>query len=419
MVAGRSRLTGLGIVLLAVVSLARANGSGEAEQLKKALAAARVTPAQAIETAQKEVAGGKAIEVDLEVEKGAAIYEVVVLVGETVKEVQVDTVTGKVLAAKEEQPEADEADELATVKKALAGAKLTLAQALAAASKETKDAKIFKAELELKGGQPAYAVGLLQAEKVVHATVDAATGKVLIAADRPAKGEQKEQKEEDEEEEGEDEGRESEGREGGAWREEFKVDPANWADRGDSPYFPLQPGYRWRYKHGAVVFTITVLDQTKVVAGVTTRVLEEREEKNGQPLEVSRNYLAADKSTGDVYYFGEAVDEYKDGKVVGHGGGWLAGENGAQFGLLVPGQPKVGDRFYQEHAPKVAMDRAEIVSLDEKVTTPAGTYEKCLHVKESSPLEKGVSHKLYAPGIGLVKDDEFVLESVQKPGAKP
>ena len=82
---------------------------------------------------------------------------------------------------------------------------------------------------------------------------------------------------------------------------------------------------------------------------------------------------------------------------------------------MMPGQAKVGDKFYQEVAPKTAMDRAEIASLDEKVETPAGKYDKCLQVKETTPLEKGVSHKWYAPGVGLVKDDEFVLEAVEKP----
>jgi hypothetical protein len=200
------------------------------------------------------------------------------------------------------------------------------------------------------------------------------------------------------------------------WRRDFKVDSANWVDHGTNPYFILEPGYRWRYKHGAVVLTITVLDETKKVDGVTTRVVEEREEKNGQPLEVSRNYFALDKSTHDLYYFGEDVDIYKDGKVVEHEGAWLSGVNGAKFGLLLPGKPKVGDKFYQEVAPKVAMDRAEIVSVDEKIETPAGTYEHCLHAKETTPLEKGVSHKFYARGVGLVKDDDLVLESLDKPG---
>jgi hypothetical protein len=47
------------------------------------------------------------------------------------------------------------------------------------------------------------------------------------------------------------------------------------------------------------------------------------------------------------------------------------------------------------------MDRAEIVSLDETVTTPPGpSITDCLHVRETTTLEPGVSHKYFAPGIG-------------------
>jgi hypothetical protein len=81
---------------------------------------------------------------------------------------------------------------------------------------------------------------------------------------------------------------------------------------------------------------------------------------------------------------------------------------------MMPAKAKVGDKFYQEVAPKIAMDRAEIVSVDEELKTPTGTF-KCVHVKETSPLEKGASHKWYAAGTGLVKDDEFVLDSVEQP----
>lgn len=97
--------------------------------------------------------------------------------------------------------------------------------------------------------------------------------------------------------------------------------------------------------------TITVANDTKAVDGVETRVVEEREEADGRVVEVSKNYFALDQRTKDVYYFGEDVDEYKDGRV-SHGGSWLAGEEGATFGLMAPGEPKKGDRFYQEQAPR-------------------------------------------------------------------
>jgi hypothetical protein len=146
-----------------------------------------------------------------------------------------------------------------------------------------------------------------------------------------------------------------------------------------------------------------------MVDGVTTGVLEEREEKDGQLIEVSRNYFATDPNTGAVYYFGEDVDNYKDGKLVNHDSAWLAGEKGARFGLMMPGKPKKGDKYYQEIAPKVAMDRVEVVSVDETVKTPAGTFEHCVHLRETTPLEAGTSHEYYAPGVGMIKDDEFEL----------
>ena len=43
--------------------------------------------------------------------------------------------------------------------------------------------------------------------------------------------------------------------------------------------------------------------------------------------------------------------------------------------MMMPGSPKAGQKFYQELAPGVGMDRAEILSIAEKVVTPAGTFE--------------------------------------------
>ncbi len=159
---------------------------------------------------------------------------------------------------------------------------------------------------------------------------------------------------------------------------------------------------------------MTVTRKTKVVDGVETRVVEEREEKDGKLTEVSQNYFAIDKTTSAVYYFGEDVDDYKDGKVVSHEGAWLSGVNGARFGMMMPGKPKVGDKFQQETAPKVAMDRCEIAAMGKQIKTPAGTFKNCLCAKEGSSLENGTSDKVYAPGVGLVKDDEFLLTKIAK-----
>ena len=190
----------------------------------------------------------------------------------------------------------------------------------------------------------------------------------------------------------------------------FAVEKKNLGVKGSNPYFPLTPGYQLSYRHGKDTDTLTVLPETKVIDGVETRVVEDRETKNGQIVEVTRDYYAIDSATNDVYYMGEDVDVYRNGKIVGHEGAWLSGVNGAKFGIMMPGSPKTGQKFYQEQAPGVGMDRAEILSAGERVVTPAGNFENCVHAVETSGMEKGLrDHKWYAPGVGQVKDAEMVL----------
>ena len=179
---------------------------------------------------------------------------------------------------------------------------------------------------------------------------------------------------------------------------------------GKNAYFVLEPGFQSVLEDGDERLVITVLDQTKKVDGVETRIVEERETKGGALVEVSRNFFAISKRSGNVYYFGEEVDIYKDGKITSHEGAWLSGEKGAKFGLMIPAVPLLGARYHQEVAPAVALDRAEIVGVNETAKVAAGEFKNCLKVKESTPLEPGhIEHKLYAPGIGLIQDASLKL----------
>ena len=198
------------------------------------------------------------------------------------------------------------------------------------------------------------------------------------------------------------------------FRNTFPVDKAKLSSTGKGTYFILEPGYTLHFRSGKDTLVVSVLEETKVVDGVTTRVVEERETEGGELVEISRNYFALDAATGDVYYFGEDVDIYKNGKVTGHEGAWLSGVNGAGFGLIVPGAPRPGDRYYQESAPKVAMDRAEVVATNAEIEVPAGVFKNCLHTKESSALESGSEDKYYAPGVGLIKDADFALVKIER-----
>jgi hypothetical protein len=197
---------------------------------------------------------------------------------------------------------------------------------------------------------------------------------------------------------------------GESWTDQFTIEPNDLATTGRNPYFVLEPGNQLVLEGESTRLVVTVLNETRAVNGVETRVVEERETKGGTLVEVSRNFFAISRRTNSVFYFGEDVDMYKNGKVVSHEGAWLSGANGARFGLMMPGLPLIGARYYSEIAPRVAMDRVRIVNVGGKLTTPAGSFTDVVRIEETTPLEPGVrEYKQFAPGVGLVQDGSLKL----------
>ena len=95
----------------------------------------------------------------------------------------------------------------------------------------------------------------------------------------------------------------------------------------------------------------------------------------------------------------------------------MSGVDGAEAGIIMPGTVLLGSRYYQEIAPDVALDRADHVAMGLTVETEAGTFEDCLEVRETTPLEPGgLSIKFYCPGIGLVIDVPTELVEYTDPG---
>jgi hypothetical protein len=205
---------------------------------------------------------------------------------------------------------------------------------------------------------------------------------------------------------------------GGAdhWTDSFDIEKCQFSSMGKNKYFILKPNYQLSYEgiegKDTTRLVITVLNETQMIGDIETRVVEEKESVNGRVVEISRNFYAVCTQTNTVFYFGEDVDIYKDGKVTSHGGAWRVGEGGAKAGVMMPGIILLGSRFYQEVAPGVAMDRAEIVSMKEVIQTPAGKFQNCLKTEETTPLEpKNKEYKYYAPGVGLVRDGVLLLTS--------
>jgi len=196
----------------------------------------------------------------------------------------------------------------------------------------------------------------------------------------------------------------------GDWQQTFDLSQCRMSPTGRNPYFVLEPGFQLTLEEKGEKLVITVLDETRTIEGVVTRVVEEKEWKDGELYEIARNFFAICTETKDVFYFGEAVEFYEKGKIKNREGSWLAGKDGAKAGLFMPGTPKVGMRYYQEVAPGVAMDRAEIMKVDGGCKTPAGSFSKCVRVKEGSALDLTTTeYKTYAPDIGLVRDVDKVL----------
>ena len=172
--------------------------------------------------------------------------------------------------------------------------------------------------------------------------------------------------------------------------DEFPLEDCWFVSRGGNAFFNLTPGRQLYLSNQQCVAEgkcdeleevwITVLEQTRTVVlnddgrkrRVTTRVVEERETVDGELAEISRNYFATCRPSNDVYYFGEQVDNYENGEIVNHDGQWLAGQHGAEPGIIMVDSGFIlGARYYQELAPGVALDRAEHVASDLEIQTPA------------------------------------------------
>lgn len=185
--------------------------------------------------------------------------------------------------------------------------------------------------------------------------------------------------------------------------------PADFQTTVDNPYFVLAPGTEKTFEGNEegdelLVYT-SVLSETKKVAGVVCSILREEEYKNGELVEISWNWFAQEIVTGNVYYFGEDVDEYEDGQVSGHPGAWKVGDNADAPGMIFPGDPQIGDIFSPEAAPGEAEEEAEIIETGLDYTTPFGDFNDVIRVEEHGLLDDSVGWKYYAPGVGMIAEE--------------
>lgn len=192
---------------------------------------------------------------------------------------------------------------------------------------------------------------------------------------------------------------------------EVVIDPDDFESDGitGNQFFPLAPGTTYVFEgenedRETVRVEEEILDQTKVIMGITCRVVNAREYEEGSLIEDTFDWYAQDKE-GNVWYFGEDSKEIENGDVVSTAGSWEAGVDGALPGVIMLKNPIVGLWYRQEYYEDEAEDVGQILSLNATITVPfGGTYTNCLQIAEWNLLEPGIiEHKYYAPGVGLLR----------------
>ena len=185
-----------------------------------------------------------------------------------------------------------------------------------------------------------------------------------------------------------------------------EIEPGDFVDGVDNPYFPLVVGrtlvYEKDAEDGLERIEVTVLDETKEILGVECMVVRDVVYLEGETTEDTLDWYAQD-TDGNVWYMGELSFELEDGEIVSMAGSWKTGVDGAKPGIIMFAAPVPGTVYRQEFLPAEAEDVGRVVALDETVTIDYGVFAHCLHTEDWTPIEPGIyEQKYYAPGIGVV-----------------
>jgi hypothetical protein len=146
-----------------------------------------------------------------------------------------------------------------------------------------------------------------------------------------------------------------------------------------------------------------VTHRTKSIAGIRATVVLDQVLVGGKPEEKTFDWYAQDKR-GNVWYLGEDSSDFVNGKWVRSDGSWKTGVDGAKPGIVTKAAPRVDGAYRQEYYAGHAEDMAKILSTDEPVAVPYGSFGHALVTSERTPLERGVvERKYYVKFVGNVR----------------
>ncbi len=154
--------------------------------------------------------------------------------------------------------------------------------------------------------------------------------------------------------------------------------------------------------------------ETKIIEGVETVVVRDTAYADGVLVEDTLDWYAQDDE-GNVWYLGEIATNYNyddEGNFIGtdFDGSWQAGVDGAAPGWIMRTAPVPGDNYFQEFYTGVAEDEGEVIATGLHIDTDFGSFDDVVKILDTSALEPGIgAYKYFAPGVGLVLEEEVVL----------
>jgi hypothetical protein len=185
------------------------------------------------------------------------------------------------------------------------------------------------------------------------------------------------------------------------------LNPADFVAAVTNPFFPLVPGTTYTFEGetdvGTETVVVEVLNQTKVITGITATVVRDRVFVDDELIEDTFDWFAQD-AEGNVWYLGEDSKEIENGVVVSTEGSWETGVDGAKPGIIMWGDPAahLGEEYRQEFYEGEAEDWGKVVALGQSVVVPYGSFTGCIVTEDRNGLEPGsLENKSYCPGIGV------------------
>jgi hypothetical protein len=130
---------------------------------------------------------------------------------------------------------------------------------------------------------------------------------------------------------------------------------------------------------------------------VDTAIIQYVAYLDGRIHEVAIDWYAQ-ADDGSVWYFGEDVFNYEDGKVADTNGTWIAGDQ-LPPAMIMPAEPHVGNVYRSENAPGIAFEQIRVEKVDQQVAGPSGNISGAIEVTELH-MDNTTEEKTFAPGYG-------------------